>query len=306
MSRLSAILFVLIATLVLGGCQQSRSKGLFNRFFEPKPLRVGMTLDAPPLTFRKDNVAAGLEMQFASGLASFIERPLEIVEVPRDGMAKALLDKKVDILMTGMTVDDAHSQKLATSNPYFLSGQVALVHLDDFQMYGTGTRHLTAKNARLGVVGDSSGDTLLKGLAPKGKITRYPSASEAVKALLADTIDVTGHQMTSQSIREAQGLLEVYWPRGIQADRARERFGRHVDTKAIVLFIDNGQTNATAGYRIAVHDVVESETSRIDGQAQRRRSIVTRNERSDLPDGSNDSGEHIEDQSDGVNGGNGF
>jgi polar amino acid transport system substrate-binding protein len=190
MSRLSAILFVLIAALILGGCQQSRSKGLFNRFFEPKPLRVGMTLDAPPLTFRKDDVAAGLEMQFASGLAGFIERPLEIVEVPRDGMAKALLDKKVDILMTGMTVADAHNQKLATSNPYFLSGQVALVHLDDFPLYGTGTRHLTAKNARLGVVGDSSGDTLLKGLGPKGKITRYPSASEAVKALLADTIDV--------------------------------------------------------------------------------------------------------------------
>jgi polar amino acid transport system substrate-binding protein len=190
MSRLSAILFVLIAALILGGCQQSRSKGLFNRFFEPKPLRVGMTLDAPPLTFRKDDVAAGLEMRFASGLAGFIERPLEIVEVPRDGMAKALLDKKVDILMTGMTVADAHNQKLATSNPYFLSGQVALVHLDDFPLYGTGTRHLTAKNARLGVVGDSSGDTLLKGLGPKGKITRYPSASEAVKALLADTIDV--------------------------------------------------------------------------------------------------------------------
>ena len=190
MPRLSAMLFVLIAALILGGCQHSTSKGLFNRFFEPKPLRVGMTLDAPPLTYRKDNVAAGLEMQFASGLASFIERPLKVVEVPRDGMAKALLDKKVDILMTGMTVADAQNQMLATTNPYVLSGQVALVHLDDFPLYGTSARHLTAKNARLGVVGDSSGDSLVKGLGPKGRVIRYPSASEAVKALLADTIDV--------------------------------------------------------------------------------------------------------------------
>lgn len=204
MSRLPAILFVLIAALVVGGCQQSRSKGLFNRFFEPKPLRVGMTLDAPPLTYRKDNAAAGLEMQFASGLANFIERPLEVVEVPRDGMAQALLDKRIDILMTGMEVTDAHNQKLATANPYFVSGQVALVHLDDFPLYGSGTRHLTAKNARIGVVSDSSGDTLLKGLGPKGQISRYPSAPEAVKALLADTIDVFVFDMPTNAYYAAQ------------------------------------------------------------------------------------------------------
>jgi polar amino acid transport system substrate-binding protein len=204
MSRLSAILFVLIAALVLGGCQQSTSKGLFNRFFEPKPLRVGMTLDTPPLTYRKDNVAAGLEMQFASGLANFIEHPLEVVEVPREDMAKALLDKKVDILMTGMTVTDAQNQMLSTTNPYFLSGQVALVHLDDFPLYGTGTRHLTAKNARLGVVGESSGDSLLKGLGPKGQVTRYPSSPEAVKALLANTIDVFVFDLPTNAYFAAQ------------------------------------------------------------------------------------------------------
>mgnify|MGYP001327173493 CR=1 FL=1 len=204
MSRLSTIAFILIASLILSGCQQSRSKGLLNRFFEAKPLRVGMTLDAPPLTYRKDNLAAGLEMQFATGLANSVERKLEVVEVPRDGMAKALLDKKVDILMTGLTVADAQSQKLTTTDPYLLSGQVALVHLDDYSLYGTGPRNLTSKNVRLGVVGESSGDVLLKGLGPKGHVTRYPTASEAVKALLADNIDVFLFDLPATAFYAAQ------------------------------------------------------------------------------------------------------
>jgi hypothetical protein len=40
------------------------------------------------------------------------------------------------------------------------------------------------------VVGESSGDNLLKMLKPKGTISRFPTAAEGVQALVADTIDV--------------------------------------------------------------------------------------------------------------------
>lgn len=191
MTRLSRLLLALLAAAMLGGCHHgSQTKGLFHRLMEPAPLRVGIALDAPPLAYEQGDVAIGLEVKFAAGLAASMQRNLELVEIPRQDLAEALLDKKVDILMTGMTVAEAHARKLATANPYLISGQVALVHLDDHKKLGKGTRGLTEQSVRLGVVGESSGDNLLKMLKPKGTISRFPTAAEGVQALVADTIDV--------------------------------------------------------------------------------------------------------------------
>jgi polar amino acid transport system substrate-binding protein len=190
MSRVFRLLLILIATAALAGCQGLKTKGLFSRLRTPAPLRVGIALDRPPLAYAKGEVAIGLEVKFAAGLAQHLDRRLELVDLPRKDLAQALLDDKVDIVMAGMTVSDAQAQKLATTNPYLISGQVVLIHLDDFKQLGSGTRNLTAKSVRIGVVEGSSGDSLLKGLNPKGTISRYPQAQEGIQALIGDTIDV--------------------------------------------------------------------------------------------------------------------
>jgi len=184
------ILSFLFVVLMANGCQQSSSMARFNRFFDPRPLRVGMTLDTPPLTYKKGNSAAGLEMKFAAGLADFVERRLEVVAVSRENMAKALLNKQVDILMTGLSVADARSQNLMTTDPYLLSGQITLMHLDGYLLYGTGSRNLVTQDVRLGVVKDSKGDTLLKELATRGKIIHFVSPAKGAEALIAGHIDV--------------------------------------------------------------------------------------------------------------------
>ena len=189
------LLLVLIVATTVSGCSGAKTKGLFSRLREPAPLRVGITLDTPPLAYEKGDVAIGLEVKFAAGLAQHLQRRLELVELERNSLDKALLDDKVDIIMAGMRVADAHARKLATTNPYLLSGQVALVHLDDFKQLGNGTRNLSAKNVRIGVVEGGAGDNLLKGLNPKGTTNRYPSAQEGVQALIGDKIDVFLHDL---------------------------------------------------------------------------------------------------------------
>lgn len=123
---------------------------------------MGIAADSPPLAYKKGEDIIGLETGFAQGLAESVGK-LTLVELPRDGLAKALLTGKVDIVMAGMTVPDAHKQKLATTNPYLLSGQVALVHLDDVKRLGSSANSLTSKNVRIGVVSGSSGEDLLRG-----------------------------------------------------------------------------------------------------------------------------------------------
>jgi polar amino acid transport system substrate-binding protein len=192
----------LVATLtvLLVGCQAKPGhKGLLGSLFKPQPLRVGIAVDSPPLATKKDGQITGLERQFAQGLAQSVQRPLELVELPRRGLAEALLGKRIDIVMAGMSVAEAQRQKLATTDPYLISGQVALVHLDDFKQFGRGTRNLSNAQIRLGVVTDSSGDTLLKGLKPKGTISRFPSGPEGLRALVSDRIDVFIHDFPANS-----------------------------------------------------------------------------------------------------------
>lgn len=190
MSRLFRILLLLVVSLVLNGCQQLKSKGLLNERADSGKLRVGIAVDAPPLAYKKDTAITGLEVQFAAGLAASLGKTPELVELPRTKLAKALLNKKIDIIMAGLTVIEAHQQKLATATPYLLSGQVPLVHLDDYKLLGNSTENLTGRNVRIGVIDGSPGESLLRGLKPKGKTSRFASAPEGVQALIDDTIDV--------------------------------------------------------------------------------------------------------------------
>jgi len=189
MSLLSRSLLLLAAAVVLAGCT-AKTKNLFSRFIEPASLRVGIAADSPPLAYSKDNTLVGLETQFATGLAQSVDRKPELVELPRQDLAEALLDGKVDIVMAGMTVTEAQKHKLTTTTPYLLSGQTTLVRLSDYDRLGNGIRHLTEPMVRLGVVSGGTADAWLKGLRPKGTISRFASTPEGVQALIKGTIDV--------------------------------------------------------------------------------------------------------------------
>lgn len=190
MSRLPRTLLLLVAVTVLTGCTPVKTKGLLTAIMAPKTLRVGIAVDSPPLAFKKDNAVTGLETEFAAGLAESVARKLELVELPREELANALLEKRVDIVMAGMTVAEVQQKKLAPTSPYLASGQTTLVRLSDYERLGNGIRHLTEPMVRLGVVAGGTADSWLKGLKPKGTISRFASAPEGVQALIKGTIDV--------------------------------------------------------------------------------------------------------------------
>ena len=191
MNRLFHALFLLILPLILVGCTHlhPKTKSLFSNLTGPEKLRVGITVDAPPLAYKKDGTLTGLETKFAAGLARATGKTLELVELPRQELAPALVEKKIDIIMSGLTATSAQSRDLAITKPYLISSQIALVHLDDFKQLGNSVRNLTEPKVRLGVVAGTAGENLVKELNPKEETTRFASAPEGVQALLDDTID---------------------------------------------------------------------------------------------------------------------
>ena len=179
----------LAALLLLTGCM-TKSTDLFGVVMPAKTLKVGTVNDTPPLAYAKNDAVTGLETLFAAGLADFTNRRLELVTLPREKLFSALRDKKIDIIMAGMTVAEAQRHKVATTTPYMLSGQTTLVRLGDYDRLGNGIRYLTQPSIRLGVVEGSTADAWLKGLRPKGPISRFTTAPDGVQALLKKGIDV--------------------------------------------------------------------------------------------------------------------
>ncbi|MCL1981364.1 MAG: transporter substrate-binding domain-containing protein [Proteobacteria bacterium] len=183
------VLPLLAALLLLSGCAP-KSQDLFGAIMSPKPLKVGTVIDAPPLAYAKDNTIAGLEPFFAQGLAAALDRRLELVPLPRAEMFSALRDKKIDIIMAGMTVAEAQRYRIASTTPYLASGQTTLVRLGDYDGLGNGIKHLTEPSTRLGVVTGTTADVWLKGLRPKGAISRFATPLDGVQALIKKGIDV--------------------------------------------------------------------------------------------------------------------
>jgi hypothetical protein len=95
--------------------------------------------------------------------------------------------------------------------------------------------------------------------------------------------------MPAEPVRETKGLLQIDRSRCRQADGAGQRFRRDVNKETIVLFIDNGQANTTAGDGIAKFNVFDAELPGIDRQAHGAGAVVTRSDSGDAAAGSNDS-----------------
>jgi ABC-type amino acid transport substrate-binding protein len=195
MNRLLSSLLLPLLLFVLAGCTNLASNTLVALGAGPDVLQVGMAVDSPPLVYKKNGVITGLETKFAVGLSRFIGKKLQLIELDRQALAQALLEKKIDIIMSGLPAAGAREQQLAISAPYLLSGQSALVHLDDYKRLAQGSRNLTGQTVRLGVVAGSPGDTFINSLQPKGKTTRFTAAPEGVGALLDDRIDVFIHDL---------------------------------------------------------------------------------------------------------------
>ncbi len=190
MSHLLRLLVAVLLACFLAGCGSLATFNPLGSMFGRHPLRVGVAPDSPPLIMKKNGQTNGLEVEFAQGLAQSLDRRLELVELQRDELADALLKKRIDIIMSGISVAEVQRHKLAHSTPYLISGQVVLVHLDDFQQFGRGTRALNNADVRLGVVAGSPGETLVQDLKAKGSISRYPSGLAGLRALLMDKVDL--------------------------------------------------------------------------------------------------------------------
>lgn len=89
-------------------------------------LRVGMSVDYPPLTYKQEGRVVGLEADNARAVAELLGRQLELVELPFAELIPALEQGRIDVIMSGLSVTAERAERVVFTEPYLDIGQMGI------------------------------------------------------------------------------------------------------------------------------------------------------------------------------------
>ncbi len=156
-------------------------------------LRVGVTPTAAPLAYKQAGKLVGVEIDLARQLADFLGKKPRFVEMPWQEQIPALIEGRTDIIMSGMSITRARQVRIAFTNPYFRTGQMALIRKADELKYRDGYYALLTQSltTRFGVVKETTGQYFVQRNFGRAKAVKvFDNAAGAVTALIRGDVDV--------------------------------------------------------------------------------------------------------------------
>ncbi len=182
-----------VAILLLLGIFAAPAVSTAEEAIQPIPLRVGVTPDSAPMIFKSGGAIKGLEADFATLLAQELKRPLVFVELPWDREIPALLEKKIDIIMSGMTITRARQIRIAFSEPYLKSGLVAAMRMEDADKYSSRQKIMEAYPS-IGIIEGTTGEAYVRAnFKPGYRIVSLTRLDDVRDELVGRRIDIFVH-----------------------------------------------------------------------------------------------------------------
>ncbi|MBW2410692.1 MAG: transporter substrate-binding domain-containing protein [Deltaproteobacteria bacterium] len=215
LGRLTVLLFIFSALFLTAGCAPTGQRQHDTGFIPPDKnlLRVGVTTNSPPLIFRQGDKIVGLEADLARELAAYLGKSLRFLELKWEDQIPALLENRIDIIMSGMTITRLRKVRVAFALSYFESGQMALVRRKDAARYGTGLFSFATSSA-IGAIRDTTGEFYVETQFSSVKRKLYTDPDEAVEDLIDKEIDMFIHDapmiLYLASVNEARGLTDLF------------------------------------------------------------------------------------------------
>jgi ABC-type amino acid transport substrate-binding protein len=183
---------------------------LLNREF-----RIGIAPVYMPLAYKFRGQLVGLEVDFAEQLGKELDKQITFVEIPWPELIPALVEGKIDIIMSGMSITKERAQLVSFAEPYMQIGQMALVRARDVSGFSKLESFLDT-TSRVGFVSNTTGAQAAKEIFSKAKLTPQPTVDDGVAALRKGVIDVFIHDApTVWRIGGNPGereLVGLYWP----------------------------------------------------------------------------------------------
>ena len=183
--QLLVLIFFITGLSFISGCVSTDQKAAKSIAVAPDKniLRVGVTPNAPPLIFKQGDKIVGLEADFAKEFAKYLGKSLRFIQIP------ALLENRIDIIMSGMTRTPLREVRIGFTNRYLESGQMALIRREDVARFSTGIFSITTSSA-IGVIKNTFGEYFIDERFSSVKKKLYSDPRAAAKAVIEKKIDM--------------------------------------------------------------------------------------------------------------------
>lgn len=156
---------------------------------EPGVLKMGTEPSYPPFEMKATTgEVIGFDVEIARLVAEKIGARLEIVQGEFDGLIPSLRTRRVDLVLSGMTITPERAQAVAFSDPYYRVGQVAMIR-KSLEGEVTSAALLDDPKYKIGVQTTTTGQIAVEKSMPRAEIKLYQSAQECGQALLAGYVD---------------------------------------------------------------------------------------------------------------------
>jgi len=167
-------------------------------------LRVGTEPGYMPfeLTNQKGEII-GFDVDMAKRMAKAMGVKLELVSTAWDGIIPALLTKKFDIIMSGMTLTQERNMKINFAEPYIVIGQTILLRkalAGQVKSY----KDLNNSKYKVGSKLGTTGEQATKRMVPKAKYISYETEQEGVLEVVNGKIDAFIYDMPYNAAAIAQ------------------------------------------------------------------------------------------------------
>lgn len=196
--------------MVSGGgaalAQEAKPKSLLFEVQERGVLRVGMTGDYYPMTFRDagSDEFKGHQVDAANELAKDLGVKLEIVATDWKTIITGLQAQKYDIAMSGTSMSLARAKVVALTDAWGLNGFVPIVLRKNAGQYSSWD-DLNKPDRTAGVTLGTTMEDYIRAELPNAQMKRVESPGTGWQEVLAGRVDYT-----VTTLIEASGLQERY------------------------------------------------------------------------------------------------
>jgi ABC-type amino acid transport substrate-binding protein len=193
LGRNAATISLGLALATLTACAPAKTSAPAGRTSaSTQRLRVGVAAGSPPFAFWRGGALVGLELDFAKELATALGSTLDVRQLDWDDLIPALEQRRVDVIMSGMTITRARQVRIAFSEPYLISGLIALARPGNVGRYPD-AKSVLGTTGTVGVVENTTGERFVRERVTGASVSAYPNVASAVTELGQRRIDIVVH-----------------------------------------------------------------------------------------------------------------
>lgn len=180
---------------VFGGDIELAKKSVLEEIVKRGELRVGFEAGYLPFEMAdKKGQFIGFDIDVAKEMAKAMGVKLNLVNTAWDGIIPALVTRKFDIIISGMTITQERNLKINFADPYIIVGQTILLN-KKHEGVVTSYKDLNDPKYTLTSKLGTTGEQAIKRMIPKANYKSFEVESEAALEVLTGKADATVYDL---------------------------------------------------------------------------------------------------------------